>query len=126
MVYIEEHERAVKLLKKAGLNVACFFIAGLPGENEGTPDLNIEFIKRTNPDRIFCTTLMPYPGTDLWNNPEKYNLKILTKDVSRYNQVSGQGEEEREFVALPEGMPHEQLLKNRKKMVDFLAKENKF
>lgn len=124
-VEVGGHERAIKILKDAGIKTACFFITGLPGEKEGTPELNISFIKRTNPERVFCTTFMPYPGTPVWNNPDKYNIKLISKHLTKYNQVSGVGEEDREFVAIPSGLTYEQLLNNRKKMIDWLAQENK-
>ena len=124
-VKIEQNEKAIKTLKNAGIKVACFFMSGLPGEKESTPDLNIAFLKRTNPDRVFCATFMPYPGTAVWNNPDKYKIKILTKNLSKYNQVSGVGEEDRDFVSIPIGLTYEQLINNRKKMVDFLAAESK-
>lgn len=119
-VKIEQNEKAIKTLKDVGIKVACFFMNGLPGEKENTPDLNIAFLKRTNPDRVFCATFMPYPGTAVWNNPDKYKIKILTRNLSKYNQVSGIGED-REFVAVPFGLTYEQLFRNRKRMIDFLA-----
>ena len=124
-VKIEEHEMAIKILKNVGMNVACFFMAGLPGESEETPELNISFVKRTRPDRIFCATFMPYPGTEIWRDPEKYEVKIITKNLSKYNQVSGVGEEDREFAVIPFGLSYKQLSQNRKKMIDFLMSENK-
>ncbi|MBT4730299.1 MAG: B12-binding domain-containing radical SAM protein [Bacteroidetes bacterium] len=124
-VKVKQHEAAIRILKNAGIRITCFFMTGLPGESESTPDLNLEFIKKTNPDRVFCTTFMPYPGTDVWNNPEKYKIRILSRDFTKYHMVSGVGEEDREFIAIPYGMTQEKLYLNRKKMIDFLSGEGK-
>ena len=92
---------------------------GLPGELEITPELNISFVKRTKSDRIFCATFMPYPGTEIWDHPEQYEVEIITRNLSKYNQVSGVGEEEREFAVIPFGLSYDQLSKNRKRMIEF-------
>jgi radical SAM superfamily enzyme YgiQ (UPF0313 family) len=122
---VKENEEAIEILKNNGVPVATFFMTGLPGEKEGTPELNISFIEKLNPDRVFCTTFMPYPGTEIWNNPEKFGSKILTKEISMYNQVSGAGEEERPFVLIPTGMDYSKLYENRKRMISFIQEKGK-
>jgi radical SAM superfamily enzyme YgiQ (UPF0313 family) len=124
-VKVKDHEKAISLLKNNGIAVATFFMTGLPGEQQHTPDLNISFIEKMNPDRVFCTTFMPYPGTDIWNHPEKYGSQILTKELSMYNQVSGPGEEERPFVLIPAGMDYNKLYENRKRMIGFIQEKGK-
>ncbi len=119
-VTVEDHETAIRILHAAGIRVGCFFMAGLPGETESTAEKNIAFMERTQPDRVFCSTFMPYPGTPIWNEPQQYGVTITTRDLSCYNQVSGPGEN-REFVAIPEQMSRETLAASRTRMMDYLA-----
>jgi len=37
---------------------------------------------------------VPYPGTDIWNNPNKYNIKKIYDDFSVYQHSVGMIKEE--------------------------------
>lgn len=81
---VENYYQAVALLKKHQIISKVYFMTGLPGEDDETLRLNMEFMRRAKPDKWTLTITMPYPGSDLWNSPEKYGIKILDKDFSRY------------------------------------------
>ncbi len=80
----------VKDATKYDLNTKGFFIIGLPGETEQTAKQTIDFSKElrtyglTNADFYFLT---PFPGTPIWNNPEKFGIEIIDKDYTRYLEV---------------------------------------
>ncbi len=42
------------------------------------------FIEQKLVDLTHCTVCVPYPGTDLYNHPEKYGIKILHNNYEHY------------------------------------------
>lgn len=87
----EQNISAIKKIKEAGLLSRIFLIFGFPGENEHTVEETISGIEEANPDQIFLSTFVPFPGCDVWSNPEKYNINRLDKDYSKYSFVSDKG-----------------------------------
>jgi len=72
--------------KEAGIYVRALFMIGTPGETKATPELNIEYINRLKPDKITISTFIPLPGTDIYNDPAKFNCEILSHDFRKYNK----------------------------------------
>ena len=72
--------------KEAGLKIKALFMIGTPGERENTPELNRDYINRLDFDMITISTFTPLPGSPIWNDPDKYNCEILSKDFRKYNQ----------------------------------------
>ena len=88
---VRDHEKAVRILKKAGLQVTAFLIVGLPGENLKTEHDTIRFIREQPIDFYTISTFVPYPGTPIWTNPERYNYQL---DKSRpYREYCTLGKE---------------------------------
>ena len=72
--------------KKAGLKIKALFMIGTPGERIDTPELNREYIRRLDFDMITLSTFTPLPGSPVWNDPDRYNCEILSRDFRKYNQ----------------------------------------
>jgi len=106
---IEDNREAVKLLHKYGVDVKGFFMFGLPGEGPKEAQQTIDFAKElrelglTSADFYAMT---PFPGTPIYNNPEKYGCKILSYDWDRYLEV---GKEEIEPVMETETLSAKQI-----------------
>ena len=79
----------MRLIKDSGLISRVFLIVGFPGETYATLDETISLIKAIKPDEISVYPLIPYPGTPLYNNPEKYGITYIDKDFSKYYQIYG-------------------------------------
>ncbi|GAG28365.1 unnamed protein product, partial [marine sediment metagenome] len=62
----------------------AFMMAGLPGETWETIERDKQFLIETQPDKAPQGLFMPYPKCDIFKNPEKYGVKILSKDWSKY------------------------------------------
>lgn len=78
MITTEQIKSGIFIAKKAGLRVKTGWIVGLPGsfkEQLQSLDLMIE----TMPNDISIHQLIPFPGTDYYNNPEKYGITIRDK-----------------------------------------------
>jgi len=81
---LDEIRNAVKLARKAGLNVSAGFIFGLPGETLETAKATINFAKELNVDIAIFNIATPFPGSPLFKQLEKEG-RILTHDWSKYN-----------------------------------------
>jgi radical SAM superfamily enzyme YgiQ (UPF0313 family) len=75
---------AVKWAKDEGLFVESFFIFNCPGEDEDTMNRTYELIQKAPIDALEINLLTPYPGTALWENPEKYDMKVTNYDFDNY------------------------------------------
>jgi len=90
--FLDKHIDAEAMLegcrnaKKAGLKIKVLFMMGTPGERADTPELNRDYISRLDFDMITLSTFTPLPGSPIWNNPDRYNCEILSKDFRKYNQ----------------------------------------
>jgi anaerobic magnesium-protoporphyrin IX monomethyl ester cyclase len=70
------NKEAIKLLKSMGVRVKAALIIGLPGETPDTIMQTETFCKEVEPDSVDFTVLRVLPGSDIHNNPEKYDLKF--------------------------------------------------
>lgn len=71
---VEDHKRAIGLLKEGGIRSKVYLIAGLPGETEETIILNEQFMLETKPDKWTLSRFTPYPGSPIWFKPDKYDV----------------------------------------------------
>ena len=76
----ESHRRASQVLKNAGVKVKFYWMSGLPGETDKTIELNMQFMKDTQPNKWTLSTFTPYPGCDIFNHPEKFGITIINPD----------------------------------------------
>lgn len=73
-VTLGQIRRAVKAAKEVGLQVHAPFILGIPGETFEDGLKTIEFAVELDPDTANFHTLVPFPGTELYDNVEKYGV----------------------------------------------------
>ncbi|MDP1729410.1 MAG: radical SAM protein [archaeon] len=125
-IKVEDSKRIVHLAKEIGLDTRLYFIIGLPGEKPGFTDRLIQFVNETKPDGIDVSTLVPYPGSDIYANPEKYGIKLKEQDFSKYHMTLGlkNGEIDREFAFVHDVMAEEELKKERESAIKFIKSHN--
>ena len=69
----------VKLTKKyKQLNVAAFFIVGMPEETSETLAETYNMIKEINVNRVFLQNIVPFPGTEVFEQALRDNLLVDT------------------------------------------------
>ncbi len=73
-INLEQVIKAVKMAKKAGLEVAGYFMIGLPGETEETMQDTINFAKSLNLDLAKISITIPLPATEMFNELENKKL----------------------------------------------------
>lgn len=83
-----DNARALFLSHEAGLPSRCFILTRTPGQTENTIPTNIKYLEVVPYNLVTCTTLIPFPGCDIWFNPEKYGVEILDRDLEHYNMWS--------------------------------------
>jgi anaerobic magnesium-protoporphyrin IX monomethyl ester cyclase len=66
---------AIAMLKDRGMFVKAFFIVGLPGESEETLKETETFLREAQLDDIDCKIFQPYPGSPIYENRDKYDIK---------------------------------------------------
>ncbi|MFC2143128.1 B12-binding domain-containing radical SAM protein [Candidatus Aenigmatarchaeota archaeon] len=76
---LEDVERGIKSAKKAGLKVHGFFILGLYGSTYESDKRSMKFAKKVGVDSASWGILVPYPGTEVWeqikNDPKSRILR---------------------------------------------------
>jgi radical SAM superfamily enzyme YgiQ (UPF0313 family) len=83
----EDNLKAVKLLTKYGIKSKGFFMFGLPNETIDDATKTIEFsqqLKREGLTSADFYIMTPFPGTDVWNNPDKFGIEIIDRDYTKY------------------------------------------
>ncbi len=73
---LNQIERVINLCHKHGLRVKTFLICGLPGETHESIENTKQFLLRTHPDDFDYTIFTPYPGCDIWEHPEQYDVNF--------------------------------------------------
>jgi radical SAM superfamily enzyme YgiQ (UPF0313 family) len=78
----EQIRNAVKAAKEAGLTVYTPFIFGIPGETFEDGLKTIDFACEINPDIANFHSLTPFPGTELYDNIDKYGS--ISEDLTDF------------------------------------------
>lgn len=116
-----KNQIAISNAKKAGLYVKAFLILGSPGESWNTIDETIDFINNTRPDYWTLFNFIPLPGCQIWNNPEKYGIKIVSNNWKDYFNI--QGENVGGCVCETKYMTAEDIKKAREYMIKRLPRQ---
>lgn len=83
-IKLEQVKSAIRMCKQAGMMAHASFMVGLPGETKDTLKRTDAFARSLD---IFYGYhyLAPFPGTTLCEKVGDYDLKILTRDWSKYD-----------------------------------------
>jgi radical SAM superfamily enzyme YgiQ (UPF0313 family) len=71
-IRLDQTREAVRAAQSVGLTVLTPFIFGIPGETFEDGLATIDFACELNPDIANFHSLTPFPGTELYDNIEKY------------------------------------------------------
>ena len=84
---VEQNFEAIKLTKEAGIEAKAAVIVGNPGETWETVQNTVDMVEKIMPDEAILCIFTPYPGSPVWEDPEAFGMKILTRDVTEYAAV---------------------------------------
>lgn len=83
----EQNLSAIKRLKDVGIQVLTWIVVGYPGETYETLYETISLLEEAQPDLVRAYPLIPYPGTQVYNEVE-----ILDKNYDHYFYIYGNNE----------------------------------
>ena len=81
---LSQAEETLRIANRLGFKTVCGFIIGLPGETKDTIQDTINFAKKLNPTIASFNFLIPFPGTEIYNESYKEQLDCIT-DWDIYN-----------------------------------------
>jgi len=81
----KDNAHALEVCHKIGLKTRVLFMIRTPGQTAKTVPKNIWWLNRVPYTIICCTSFVPIPGSDIWHNPDAYNIEILNKNLDDYN-----------------------------------------
>lgn len=79
----DQVRNAFRLCKRTGMDSVAYFMFGFPSESEETMKQGIKLAKEIDPTFARVSILIPYPGTELWEDWDKEGI-IKDKDWSKY------------------------------------------
>lgn len=89
-INIERAEKSCNIIKDSGIDLKELFIVGLPGESHESLQKMDDFVEITQPFDVDFTVLSVFPGSNIWEHPEKYDIKFNKKCKSHYKGVPGE------------------------------------
>ncbi len=105
-VTLDKIEKAVKLIKKAGIKTISFNIIGHPMETMETIKETIKFNKKIKVDDFKIQFMVPFPGSELYQIADKYGT---------FNKNWGAMGVFKEPIFIPHGLTREEMIKWKKK-----------
>lgn len=91
---VEKAKESIKILKKQGIETRVYMIIGLPGEPEDVVERTWKFIEETDPVSVYLSLFTLRPGTDIFDNPEKYGIKWVNSDWDKTMHMYSRYEKE--------------------------------
>jgi len=81
-ITLAQIKKAVKAAKEVGLTVYTPFLFGIPGQTYADGLKTIEFALELDPDIANFHAITPFPGTELYDNIEKYGT--MSEDLTDF------------------------------------------
>jgi len=124
-VTVAQNKLGIKTAKDNGLKVKAFFIIGLPKDFGDVSQRDIDFIEECQLDAVNLSTLSPFPGSKLYDNPAAYGLKFRTDDISKYKMCYGLwgNEADEDFAFEYDEMNNEELKYHRRKLLEYIKEK---
>jgi radical SAM superfamily enzyme YgiQ (UPF0313 family) len=73
---VEDSTRARAIAREHGIQFWAFFVVGLPGETNGTIQDTRRWILENMPDKFSVYTFQPFPGTQIYQESEKFDIRF--------------------------------------------------
>jgi len=83
-VTLEQTERALKMCKEEGIQTACSFLLGIPGETEADMKATFKFARKLDPDWCRFNVFVAVPGSALYDEVMEKGLYDRIEDFTDY------------------------------------------
>ena len=77
---LSEAKNYVNLIRETGIGVRLHFILELPGEPDDIVKQTLSLIDDINPNSVLLFLLCPMSGSEMFDSPERFGIKIDTTD----------------------------------------------
>jgi len=118
----EANELGLKMCRDAGMFARAFLMLGFPGETEESIQELEEWVLRVRPDAVTLSLFQPFPGSDVWNCPERYGVEIPDGAFEKFWQLGGDNDPEMLILRLPT-ISKERLYYHRQRLIKIFEKE---
>jgi anaerobic magnesium-protoporphyrin IX monomethyl ester cyclase len=88
---VEANRKAISVLRRHGVTAKAYFMANFPGEDEETVKATLRFAEEARPDKWLLSSFAPLPGSDTFQNPEKYGITGMSRNWEDYYLVGRGG-----------------------------------
>lgn len=109
-IALDQARTAIRLTKKAGIGTHAGFILGHLGETRETAMQTIKFLMELMPDHAGIATLIPFPGSKIWDYCQENNIP-LPRDWNDYGMVNSIP------ISINPGLDSKEILKLRDKAI---------
>jgi anaerobic magnesium-protoporphyrin IX monomethyl ester cyclase len=83
-VTLEQMERALKMCREAGIQTACSFLLGIPGETAADMKATFKFARKIDPDWCRFNVFVAVPGSALYDEVMQKGLYDRIEDFAAY------------------------------------------
>ncbi len=83
-VTLEQTERAMKMCREEGIQTACSFLLGTPGETADDTKATFKFARKIDPDWCRFNVFVAVPGSALYNEVMEKGLYDRIEDFAAY------------------------------------------
>ncbi len=94
-IKVEDAKRTIRLLKEQGIETRVYMILGLPGETKDIVKQTWDFITETDPELVYLSLFAVRPGTEVYNDPEKFGIGKIETDWAKTMHLFGRYEFEK-------------------------------
>lgn len=118
----EKNTEGIKFCQDAGMVAKAFIMLGFPGETVETVEEMKGWILETRPSACAFCLFQPFPGSDVWNHPENYGVKLPENAFDRFWQQGLEGTEDELILDLPT-ISKSELLRARREVGELIDRE---
>lgn len=118
----EANEVGIKMCQDAGMFARAFLMIGFPGETEESIQELEEWVLRVRPSAVTLSLFQPFPGSDVWNHPERYSVEIPDGAFEKFWQLGGDGNPEMMVLKLP-SISKQRLFEHRQRLIKVFESE---
>ncbi len=130
---VERSKESIKFLKQEGIETRLYMILGLPGEPKDIVEKTWQYIKETDPEAVYLSLLTIRPGTEMFDNPDKFGIAKVKTDWDRtMHMYSRYGKERpnltfeyKEMAPWGRGFSEEEIINNYLELQGRILENNK-
>lgn len=118
----DKNTEGIKMCQGAGMIAKAFLMIGFPGEDLESIEEMKAWIRATRPSACSWCMFQPFPGSAVWNFPEKFGVSLPENAFDRFWQQGREGTLDELVLTLPT-ISKEDLFKARAEVGEIIDSE---